>query len=287
MHVLNIDVPDDLAQRWCRYLAPAVQPFFVRPEDDLRSSVPEPAPTLSDDLRCTYTGWRIREKTRIVWLDEASFHVLPRADRARLVRRQVELGRGAVPSVRRWQDDFDADVLRAQADGHRFVWWPSLLDTNPEPVLRAQVEDGQLDDRHREVRAETWRGCRAVLPNAREIVGRFPESSGPNCFGTTLVASGYLDVATRVLQGQFESFLAERCAPGGHDGDAGTVLVWRDRDGQPCHSAVTIGDGWAIEKPAETWWTPTIVADARQLVRINRAVGLKLERHRLRSTPGS
>jgi hypothetical protein len=61
-------------------------------------------------------------------------------------------------------------------------------------------------------------------------------------------------------------------------------LVWRDRDGLPVHSAVTIGDGWGVEKPAETWWTPTIVAPTVELVRVNRSVGLKLERHRLVAT---
>jgi hypothetical protein len=280
VRLLEIEVPAELLRRWRRYLAPEWQPFFVRPEDGLSSPEMDALPVLTDDLRCTYTAWRVRDATAVVWFDEKSYMELSRADRARLVRSQVERRRGAVPSVRRWQGDFEVDKLRAQADGHRFVWWPSLLDENPEPVMRAQVEDGQLPTRHREVSEETWRRCKDVVPRARDIVGAFPESSGANCFGTTLAATGRAVVADRALQDQFESFLEEHCTPGGRDEDPGTVLVWRDRDAIPSHSAVTIGDGWGVEKPAETWWTPTIVADVAQLIRVNRSVGLQLERHR-------
>jgi len=289
MRLLEIDIPDELMNRWRRYLAPEWQPFFVRSQDGFSFPKMDEAPAFTDDLRCTYTGWRIRDATSIVWFNEESFMDLPPGDRARLVRLQVQRRRGAVPSVRRWQDDFDVEQLRSQADGHRFVWWPSLLDENPEPVIRAQVEDGQLATRHEEVSEETWRRCKDVLPGARDIVGAFPRSSGPNCFGTTLAAAGHADIGERVLQDRFESFLKECCVQGGRDEDVGTVLVWRDKDRLPFHSAVTIGDGWGVEKPAETWWTPRIVADAAQLVKINRSVGLRLERHHLvpiRGLPG-
>ena len=272
-------------RRWRSYLAPERQPFFVRPQDGFACVDLEDAPELDDDLRCTYTGWRIRDATAVVWLDESSFMDLPRADRARLVRLQALKRRGAVPTVRRWEHDFDRDRLRSQADGHRFVWWPSLLDLNPEPVIRAQVEDGrQLASRHEEVSEATWARCQERLPRARAVVGVFPPSSGPNCFGATVAAVGRAPTGARVLREPFESFLAECCTRGGSDEDVGTVLVWRDRQGLVSHSAITIGDGWGIEKPAETWWTPTIVAEAAQLVRINRALGLRLERHRLAST---
>jgi len=231
MRLLEIEVSAELANRWRRYLAPELQPFFVRPEDGFSSPEIDAAPVLTDDLRCTYTGWRIRNATTVVWFNEESYMELSRADRARLVRSQVERRRGTVPSVRRWQDDFDVERLRTQADGHRFVWWPSLLDENPEPVMRAQVEDGQLATRHREVSEETWRRCNDAVPNARDIVGAFPESSGANCFGTTLAATGHAVIGDRALQAPFESFLEEHCAPGGRDEDPGTVLVWRGRDG--------------------------------------------------------
>jgi hypothetical protein len=278
VRVLGIDVPPELADRWRRYLAPEVQPFF---EDVPDGEVATPGPPLPHDLRCTYTAWRIRRPTTVRWLDEPSFLALPRPERARLVRHQVEVGRGAVPTVRRWQDRFGARRLREQADGHRFVWWPSILDEDPEPPLRDRIEDGQLPSRHLEVSERTWRRCRDVVPGARAIAGGFPAGSGPNCFGATLLASGHPCAEGRAVPDDIESFVRSSCTPGGRDGDPGTVLLWRDRDGRPFHSATTIGDGWAVEKPAETWWTPTIVADVAQLIRINRSVGLRLERHRI------
>lgn len=283
MRLLGIDVPDELLDRWCRYLAPEWQPFFVRPEDGFTSAGVgvDGEPAFTEDMKCTYTRWRVREATEMAWFDEQSFMDLPRTERARLVRLQVERRRGAVPSVRRWQGRFDIHRLRSQADGHRFVWWPSLLDENPEPVMRAQVEDGQLASRHRDVAAETWRRCAELLPGARDVAGAFPQSSGPNCFGATLAAAGHAGIGERVLRDRFESFLAEYTRPGGRDDDPGTVLVWREGDGPVSHSAVTIGDGWGVEKPAETWWTPTIVAEVTQLVKVNRSAGLRLERHRL------
>lgn len=279
VRVLGIDVTDDVIERWCGYLAPEMQPFFLGVDDEFAVPQLEVEPSLTADLRCTYTAWRVLDSLNAAWFDEESFMALPRADRARLVRLQAEKRRGAVPTVRRWQHDFDVERLRGQADGYRFVWWPSLLGNNPEPVLRAHVEDGQLASRHEEVGDATWRRCRDVVPGAQELVGGFPESSGPNCFGATLAAAGRPCLGGRALQCDLESFLTESCRPGGRDGDPGTVLVWRDRDGVPVHSAVTIGDGWAVEKPAETWWTPTIVAEVGQVVRVNRSVGLRLERH--------
>lgn len=121
MRVLGIDVQRDLLARWRRFLAPVWQPFFVRPEEGFASTRSSNLWELTADLRCTYTAWRVRDATIVVWFDEASFMALPRRDRARLVRSQVDRGRGAVPSVRRWRSDFDHARLRDQADGHRFV----------------------------------------------------------------------------------------------------------------------------------------------------------------------
>ena len=216
-----------------------------------------------------------------MWFDEPSFLAMPRADRARLVRSQVEIGRGAVPTVRRWQTTFAESMLREQADGHRFVWWPSLVEPHAAQVLTAHVQDGQPSSLHRAVGADTWRRCAPLLPNARLLAGSFATSVTANCFGTTVAAAGEGDGDERILQDPFDDFLTDRCAPGGADGEPGTVLVWRDRSGQPAHSAVTIGDGWALEKPAQTWWTPRVVLGVRQLIAVNRSPGLRLERHRL------
>jgi hypothetical protein len=290
MRILNIDVPEDLLARWREFLAPEWQPFFVQPDDGFTTPpiAPDITPwaasggqTLSDDLRDTFKAWRVQGASRVVWFDEASFMAMPRSDRARLVRSQVDRRRGVVPTVRRWAGRLDVAVLRRQADGHRFVWWPSLLAQDPEPVLVDLVEDGQLPSRHQEVPASTWNACRDLLPHAEEIVGTFPLSSGPNCFGTVLAAAGKADASEWVLQDPFEHWLQTSCVRGGDDNHPGTVLVWRDRERLPVHAAVTIGDGWAMEKPAQTWWTVRGVHQLRDLIKVNRSKGQRLERHRI------
>ena len=281
LRLLGIDVPDDLIERWRGYLAPEWQPLFVEPTDEVEAPSPPPSVSLTDDLRDTFKTWRMKGSKHHVWLDEDAFMSLPRAVRARLVRAQVERNRGAVPTVKRWRALFGATTLREQADGHRFVWWPRLLDLHAREVLTDHVVDRQPASRHREVKASAWRRCEGILPGAHELAGTFPQSSGPNCFGTTLAAAGHSDPVTWVVQEPFEEFLSTSCAPGGSDEDPGTVFVWRGTDGLPVHSAVTLGDGWALEKPAQTWWTPRVVLGVRDLIKANRWPGQRLERHRI------
>ena len=281
MRVLGIDVSEDLLARWSQLLAPEWQLFFVDHPDEWPAPVPPATVTLTHELGDTYTVWRLRRDAPVVWFDEPSFLALPRSQRARLVRSQAEVGRGAVPTVRRWRTKLDAMALRQQADGHRFVWWPSLVGPHAEVVLADHVQDGQPASRHGDVAAGTWRRCERALPGARALAGTFANSGTANCFATTLAAAGDDPGDDQVSRERFEGFLASRCGRGGDDGEPGTVLVWRDRSGQVCHSAVTIGDGWALEKPAQTWWTPRVVLGVRELVGVNRAVGLRLERHRL------
>ncbi|WP_147363398.1 hypothetical protein [Deinococcus sp. RM] len=80
----------------------------------------------------------------------------------------------------------------------------------------------------------------------------------------------------------FEAFLHARTRPGGRDDQAGTVLLWRSRDGLTQHAAVTLGGGWALHKAAQTWWTPRVVLPTPRLIRVSRSVGWWLSRRQLR-----
>lgn len=280
--MLGLDVPSDLVGRWSAWLAPALQPFFVDDLSDWPERLPPPVAGLTPELRDTFKVWRLRDRGEVVWLDEATFLGMARERRARLVRAQVACSRGAVPSVRRWIDLLPHATLRAQADGHRFVWWGSLLGIAPASILERVVTDEADRTRHQGVGAATWRRCTAVLPGARSLAGTFPAGSGPNCFGTVLGAAGVDGAGDRwVQQPTFESWLQRACLPGGDDDGVGTVLVWRDRSGVPVHAAVTIGDGLALEKASQTWWTPRIVGTVDDVKRASRAPGQRLERHRL------
>lgn len=98
-----------------------------------------------------------------------------------------------------------------------------------------------------------------------------------------MAAAGVQSAADEWMQqGPFDDWLKDACVPGGSDDDAGTVLVWRNSAGLSVHAAVAIGSGLALEKAAQTWWTPRIVAMVSEVKRASRASGQRLERHRLK-----
>ncbi|GAB3422901.1 hypothetical protein GCM10027569_54940 [Flindersiella endophytica] len=78
----------------------------------------------------------------------------------------------------------------------------------------------------------------------------------------------------------FEEFLATRTEPGGNDDQPGTVLVWRDHDGRVTHAAVTLGSGYALQKPSQCWYSPRQVLTVRETIRTSRTAGERLTRRR-------
>src|SRR4051812_22415933 len=124
MDVLNVPVTAEVLRRWQTWLAPDVQPFFVERVDSWSNRAAERS--FTPELRDTYKTWKVDGGLEVLWLTEDDFFAMPRKNRASLVRAQTRAGRGAVPAVRQWRDVLDDATLRSQADGHRFVWWPSL-----------------------------------------------------------------------------------------------------------------------------------------------------------------
>lgn len=119
---------------------------------------------------------------------------------------------------------------------------------------------------------------------APSFAGTFARGSGPNCFGTTMAAAGVPNAEDEWMMIEpFNEWLAASCKKGGRDDGAGTVLLWRDTsNGQPWHSALTIGNGWAIEKASQCWWSPRYVATVADIKRVSRDRGLRLERWQLK-----
>lgn len=236
---------------------------------------------LPAELRDTYEIYELAEGLGFAWLDEAEFLALPRPVRAELVAHQRRVGREQVPSVKAW-GSLVGERAREQADGHRFVWWPSLLAGLEERVLTGYVEQGRRPSRHDRVSERTWRAAEHVVPGARSLAGSFPPRSGPNCFATVMAAAGVTDAGSQwVLREPFETWLAQSTRRGGCDAGPGTVLVWRSHDGQVQHAAVTIGDGWALHKPSQGWFDPVKVLTVADVNRSARSVGRRLHRYAL------
>lgn len=277
VRILNIDVDEQRLEQWAGWFSPAEQPFLV--DDELAAVVGGTERELSDEVRDTFCLYGTEPGLRHVWLDEEEFGALPRLTRAALVRAQRTHEREVVPSVRAWEPVV-GERVRRQADGHRFVWWPSLLSGVEAQVLTDYVEEGRRPSRHDDVSEQTWSALADLLPGARRLAGTFPTASGPNCFGAVMAAAGVegADIVW-MLRKPFEDWLAAATRPAGVDDVPGTVLVWRSADGLVQHAAVTLGSGWALHKPSQGWMSPTKVLTVAECKTSSRAVGRRLERH--------
>jgi hypothetical protein len=277
--ILGIGVEDELMESWTRWLAPDPQPFLVAtpgawPECDDEGGV------ITAELQDTYRlWWGVERGSEVLWISERQFHQLPKPTRAALVREQVNRRRGAVPTVRSWQVLLGASRLRGIADGHRFVWWPSLVAPSRAEILRRVVSDGRLPSRHEEVSEDTWRDAEAILPEARRLAGTFPTGSNTNCFGSVLRSAGADSAAVYDDVAPFDAWLEAVCKPGGDARQPGVVLVWRGSDGRAIHAAVTIGDEWGLEKQSKDWHSPFAVASVKDIMRMSRHPGERLHRH--------
>lgn len=266
---------------WARWLAPDPQPFLVSspaawPECRDEGGV------MSAELEDTYRlWWGVEKGSAVIWISEDQFAQLPRGTRSGLVREQVVRRRGAVPTVRAWTDLLDGPLLRRQADGHRFVWWPSLVAREAEQILPRVVSTGRLHSRHLEVDHQTWRTSKHVLPEARRLAGTFPTGSNTNCFGSVMEAAGHASVAVYDDVQLFEAWLAAHGRRGGDMTEPGVVLLWRDRRGSPVHAAVTVGGGWGLEKPSKDWHSPFAVATVAEIMKMSRHPGERVQRYTL------
>jgi hypothetical protein len=290
VQVLGVEVDQPLIQRWREWVAPPAQPFYLSAEQAEACAVAIAAaelraPPMSAELRDTFAAWRVSRDLHLIWLEESRFHALPRRFRARLVHAQVEHRRGLVPTVPQWSSLVDNATLRGQADGHRFVWWQPVLEQADDSVLGLIVTRIETlpPSRHRDVPAAQWKAAGRILPQAEELAGTFAPGSGPNCFGTVMAAAGVDGAAeTWMLREPFEAWLRDSTRAGGHDDQPGTVYVWRQADGTAQHAAVTLGAGWALHKPSQSWSTPRTVLSVRDVIRTSRSAGLRIHRYTLR-----
>lgn len=95
VRLLDIDVDRALVRHWQRWLAPEVQPFFVA-DSRAWSGINTSTGELTAELRDTYKAWKVDRSLQLVWIREREFARLPRAERAALVRAQVDAGRPAL-----------------------------------------------------------------------------------------------------------------------------------------------------------------------------------------------
>lgn len=259
VHVLGIEVPSELLETWHRWWAPALQPFpvddralgteFRRPFRDV-----SPSPEVRHTFFLYGGDWD--------WWHEEQFQALPAAVRRRLhaSRRRRTAPKPSPP-------------------------WSSTTSPRDDAPLISWVEAGAARSRHDEVPDEVWGHTESVLPRARALAGTFPAGgSGANCFATVMAARDpSADEERWVTAEEFAQWLGTATSPvqgTAIDNAPGTVLVWREHE-LLAHAAVTLGGGWALVKPSQSWSSPRLVQPVRELILTWRYPGTRLERHRL------
>ncbi|WP_029475332.1 hypothetical protein [Deinococcus frigens] len=278
MRVLNIPVPDELQALWRGWLAPPRLLFFLTGEEATEFDLPtvsRKAVGLTPEERDTNAVWGIAAGAdRVAWLELAEWQGLGPRRQRELLSVQVRHKRGNIPRRR----DF-ADLLPGLPQA-RFLWTPELLT---DAVLERVVGAGDPPCQKPQVPEGVWEAASARLPRVRELAATFASHSGANCFGAVMGAAGMAGAENEWMQREpFEAFLEERTRPGGNDDQPGTVLLWCSADGLAQHAAVTLGEGWAVQKASQVWTSPRVVLAADDLKRAARQWGNRLSRRRLR-----
>jgi hypothetical protein len=259
--VLGISVGSELVDRWRVWFAPPTQPFRT---DELP---PEIVAAIPDNRAEPTSEWRdtffMYGGGTWTWLDEEAFGSLPsRCRRALLAaRRKSVRPKKCVPV------------------------WPSELARSGDDLMFEWVASAVRPSRHREVSSAAWNRAKVMLPWAQQLAGTFPPSgSGANCFGNVMVAAGVCDAdGVQIGPGPFQTWLDERTefiTGTEHDDEPGVVFVWTEH-GDLAHATVTIGDGWMLSKPSQSWSSPRLVWTVREAVNSWRHPDTRLSRHRM------
>ncbi|MBO0811465.1 MAG: hypothetical protein J2P23_05405 [Microlunatus sp.] len=257
--VLGIGVDDLLIERWRGWFAPSVQPFrtdLLPPQ--VAAAVPnrrvEPTPEWTDTFFMYGGTW--------TWLCEEEFNALR-------------------PSLRRSL----LAVRRRTVRPKLMPVWPSELARSGDDLMFRWVASGAVrPSRHDDVPGTVWKHAQAVLPAAERLAGTFAAGgSGANCFGTVLAATG-LDVDDiQIGPDRFQVWLdehTERITGTSCDDRPGVVFVWTEHE-DLAHATVTIGDGWMLSKPSQSWSSPRLVRTVREAVNAWRYPHTRLARYRI------
>jgi len=65
-----------------------------------------------------------------------------------------------------------------------------------------------------------------------------------------------------------------------HDDEPGIVFVWTEH-GDVAHATVTLGGGWMLTKPSQSWSSPRLVWTVREAVNSWRIRDTRLSRYRI------
>ncbi|MDO4607348.1 MAG: hypothetical protein Q4B12_08525 [Bowdeniella nasicola] len=252
--VLGIPVSPELVDKWKNFWSFPVQPFPVKglPAELLEQLPASRDVTPSGEYRDTFYLYDAADRRFYSQGDIAS---LPGNVRSELLR--VQKNSYPEPIVPAWPGD------------------PFLL-----PKMIRWIEHGVRSSLH-EIAAQSLEAASSEkLPAAKSLAGTFAERSGPNCFHTVMCAAGENPPDPWVTQDVFTEFLERRAEPlkdNRADATAGVIFTWT-LHGELAHAAVTLGDGWSLVKPSQSWSSPRLVWTVPEVVASWRIKGATMQR---------
>lgn len=201
--------------------------------------------------------------------------------RLELLQLQAKLGRGQIYTFDDYKNLLTEGELE-QAQVYTFDYerktmlelnhalWHSFSFETQKHWLANFVSEDRVDCLSSTLSEKEWQAINKRHPGVKHLIG-FSDSSGLNCFATTLAALLDVEKARSVssLWLQCETFLREIEKRGYQKSKLevnanlpdGSILLWQnDKDIQ--HACFYLGNGLVFNKDAQTWFAP------RQILRL-------------------
>lgn len=281
MHrLLGCQVSEEQFTRWEKLLVSDLAPFFFSegiqlPDESLiLSRKAFSAAGFDRAFVDSYATYRVSSEARwVVMLTSAQFDALPVGTQQQLLAEQCRHKRGQVyawEQVEKFLQEYVEEVESrcVTVSGSRYL----VLDTKIWGHLTRDVQRQWLTDY---IKADTPSDCLSSAYASsgnnhmvQRLAGTFADSSGPNCFSTTLAAITQDEITGDTIanfwlhQEPFFQGLARRgytlrsdlsvSAPDLRD----AVLIWNDAQGQAQHACYLVENGLVLNKNSQAWFAP-------------------------------
>jgi hypothetical protein len=282
MKLLGCSVSNKLFKAWSKVMVYPYAPFFLT--EKLSSKIPTVHLTRSE-FRATFQDLSFHDSYAIynigletTWatlLSSQELQELPKVVKLELLHLQAKSGRGQIYKFDECKNLLKNSELE-QAQAYTFEYegqimlelnhtlWHGFSSETQKRWLAKFVSEDRTDCLSSTLSKKEWQAIRQRYPGIKQLVG-FVDSSGPNCFSTTLAALFDTEEAKGVssLWLQQETFLREIEKRGYQKSELeitanlpdGSILVWENDNGIQ-HACFYLGNDLVLNKDAQAWFAP-------------------------------
>jgi hypothetical protein len=292
MKLLGIPVFNKLFKAWSKLLVYPYPPFFLTEELKprvlaLHLTRPEFRTSIHDlNFHDSYTTYNISSEARwVTLLSGPELQSFSKELRLELLHLQAKLGQGQIYKFGEYKKLLNDEELglalififdykgKEMLELNHELWHRFSFETRKRWLTKFVSED-RTNCLSSMLSKKEWRTISKHYPAVRSLVG-FVDSSGPNCFSTTLAALFDVEKAKGVSSVwlQRETFLREIEKRGYQKSDievradlpGGSILVWQNDNGLQ-HACFYIGNGLVLNKDAQAWFAPRQILTVETVV---------------------